>query len=203
MPMAKTIALATLAIVVAAPAATTLFLSWKRVELAKRVKVETKVDTPIPSSEEIKSIPHYLRVSPSKWVLSIEQASKAIPICQLPALKEDFGDEPSLTLNDLLARYLRANMLTFTYTPQAPLLKWMCKAAEAKRTFDKDYLENLGFAVGDLVCGVFRVVVFEHGRIEMALDPHESFKGPRTEGMIVAKVEERSGSVVFFNGESC
>jgi hypothetical protein len=191
MPTIRSTVYTALAIFAAAPAAATIFLTWKRRDLAKRVTVHTSVDTTAPSEDEVRSIPQKLRDSPSEWVLSIERASKAVSKSQLP----DAGAD------ELLVQYLRTNMVSFTYTPQAPLLRAMCKAAEAKRTFEKDYLEGLGFEVGNLVCGVFRVVVRERGRVEMALDPHESFTGPRTEGRLVAAVEERGGDVVFFNGK--
>jgi hypothetical protein len=192
LPAAKFIAITTLSIFAATPAVAALFLTWKRRDLSKRVSIETKVNAVLPSEDDIRSIPQNLRDAPSDWVLSIERASKAVPRARLP----DLGTE------ELLVKYLRANMISFTYTPQAPLLRSMVKDLEAKWTFETSYLETLDFEVGDLVVGVFRVVLKERGRIELALDSHESFKGPKTEGRIVARVEERGGDVVvFFNGE--
>jgi hypothetical protein len=188
----KAIAIAAVTLVAGVPLITTLWLHHKRRDFSKRVSIATKVDAPIPSQDDVRSIPQELRDSPKDWLLSIETASKAIPASRLPK---------DLSCDELLIKYLRANMTSFTYTPQAPLLRRMCKAPDAKRTFGADCLSKLDFEVGDLVCGVFRVVVKGKRRVEMALDPHESFSGPReSQGRIVARVEGSGESVVFING---
>jgi len=95
-------------------------------------------------------------------------------------------------------------MLSFTHTPQSPLLKSMISSPKGKTSFSATYLADLEFEPGDLVCGIFRVVCKEcngddGARIEMALDPDEGFRGPRGEGRVIGRVVERGGDVVFLN----
>ncbi|KIW01008.1 uncharacterized protein PV09_07525 [Verruconis gallopava] len=189
MPAARIVVITTVAAFATAPAAAALFLIWKRNQLSKRVAVATNVDTSVPPVDEVRSIPQKLRDEPTAYVLSVERASKAVPRARLLD-----GD-----LDGVLVRYLSANMVSFTRTPQAPLIKSMCGDEGAKKTFESGYLERLRFEVGDVVTGVYKVVARENGRIEMALDPPAGWTGPKSEGMIVARVEQRGDDVVFSN----
>ena len=193
---AKTIAVTTLAVAACVPLIATIWLHLKRRDLSHRVTVSTSVDTNAPSEDEIKSLPSKLYDAPHEWVLSIERASKVGKASELPSNAE---------VDELIVRYLRANMTSFTYTPQAPLLRRMCAREEDKATFDAAYLGSLGFEVGERVCGVFVVVERGKGRIEMATCPPdgEGWRGPKgAEGRVVARVERRGGECVFTNGES-
>ena len=190
---ARNIAIASVPVLAAIPIAATIWLQLKRHDFSRRVLIKTQVGARIPSVEDVKSLPQKLYDECDKWVLSIERASKTIHASELPL---------DMSSDAMLVKYLRANMISFTYTPQAPLLRRMCGSPDAKATFEHTYLQKLNFDVGDRVCGVFTVVLREDGRIEMAMDPPAEWTGPKGgEGRLVARLERRGDDVVFFNGE--
>jgi len=173
-----------------------IYLSYKRRSLIKSgISITTNLDIPAPPEDIIKTIPQKLKDYPSEYLISHETASKTIPLDRL-------ADQALL---NVLIKYLRANMHSFTYTPQSPLLKSMIKSSSGKESFSPTYLSKLDFNEGDLVCGVFRVSckgeAEDEARIELALDPDESFTGPRGEGRLVSRIVRRGSDVIFINGE--
>ena len=104
---------------------------------------------------------------------------------KLPLDKEN----PRVYLNDLLLRYVRHTMTAFAGYPPAYMLYYLCKSHEDRKTFDKKYLQGLDFEIGDRVCGVYVVGSRTDEQVVLDLDPPESYKGPKAEGMIVVEAE--------------
>ena len=171
-----------------------LFFEVLRRKYAKRVTVETRIDTAVPSKDEIHTLPEKLRQNPQDYVLSIEHASKLVATSAMP---------PGVSKSEILTRFMRGNMRSFRRLPHATLLKWMYKSPEAKRTFDHEHLANLDFEVGDIACGGYRVAVREEGRVEIEAVPPKMLEKPWFDGgvALVIRVEERAEGMVFMNGE--
>jgi hypothetical protein len=110
----------------------------------------------------------------------------------------------------LMTTYLRTTMKAFTWTPQAFFLR-SAVGPDAKATFDADFLDALEFEVGDRVDGVYTVSYRgarsgePEERVEMMLDPPESYHGPVVQGMIISGIEllpgdgEEATQAVFIN----
>jgi hypothetical protein len=121
------------------------------------------------------------------------------------------GDVGSKDLASLLTSYLRTTMTAFSRTPQAFMIRAAIADANEKRTFDRSWIEQLSFAEGDRVDGVYRVAyrgAESSGegsqRCELMLDAPASYTGPVVTGMIVATVEsiakpDGEDAVVFVN----
>ncbi|KAL1879843.1 hypothetical protein Daus18300_001682 [Diaporthe australafricana] len=110
-------------------------------------------------------------------------------------------------LDDLLTHYVRATMVAFTWTPQAYLLRKMLPT-DVGETFEADYINAMDFKkVDQRVDGVYTVQYRGNDpcgeRVEMKLSSHEDYKGPRSDGIIVAAIEPLEGAtsdaIVFVN----
>jgi hypothetical protein len=72
----------------------------------------------------------------------------------------------------LLTTYLRRNMSAFArYLPQARIIKMMVRKTnpEAVQTLDPAFIEKLDFVVGDVVCGVYKVLRREDAVVEFGM----------------------------------
>lgn len=123
-----------------------------------------------------------------------------------PAALSELGWS-SGSLDELLTRYVRATMVAFTWTPQAYLIRKMLPAGFGE-TFEAGYINTMDFStVGERVNGVYTVQYRgsePHGeRVEMRLCAPEEFRGPRSDGIIVAAIEPAGAGapddVVFVN----
>lgn len=93
--------------------------------------------------------------------------------------------EPWTHEQKLLTAYLRRNMSAFArYLPQARIIKMMVRKSnpEAVRTLDPSFIERLDFVVGDIVCGVYKVLnrgdaVVEFGMVQPASTTSQESKG--------------------------
>ncbi|KZF26418.1 hypothetical protein L228DRAFT_12143 [Xylona heveae TC161] len=148
--------------------------------------------------DNIESIPKSILSGDEQVFIVYDAARKTVPTARLP---------DHLTRDELLNAYVRRNMVTFaTWYPQAWALKALCKkyaaASEAEtsgtsgtpprttrselrpkaphETFASAYIRNLNFQVGDIVCGVHRVLVRTSAKIEFSTE----MPGPATTTMI-------------------
>ncbi|CAI7611160.1 unnamed protein product [Penicillium glandicola] len=106
---------------------------------------------------------------------------------------------PSSESTDLLfKRLVRRNMRAFSRFPQALVLAMASKTPEQKKSFKAGYLGALDFEVGDLVCGVYRVVLRRRDRIEFEIKMETV---DFVQGRLAISYEESSsraeGKVVF------
>lgn len=142
-----------------------------------------------------------------QYVLVHERVvSRPVPVSALSVA-------PDAPPSALMTAYSRATMEAFSHTPQAPILKRMVRGCEpGPRSFEPEWLAMLGFDVGDVADGLYRVVYRGDGeqqaqeRIELALAPPEGYTGPVVHGVIVSIVQRApaTGSaaepkVVFIN----
>ncbi|KAK4118766.1 hypothetical protein N657DRAFT_650960 [Parathielavia appendiculata] len=146
------------------------------------------------------TLPQEVEAEESEWILAYERiASQPVPRSSIPYdLKTD--------LSTVLTHYARATMTAFSWTPQAFLLRASAGDSAVKKTFDTDFIQNLAFCEGDRVNGFWRVVYREDsglsggGRLEMAMDPPPTYRGPVVRGVVVAGIElQDDGDLVFVN----
>ncbi|KAH8751942.1 hypothetical protein F5883DRAFT_205919 [Diaporthe sp. PMI_573] len=113
---------------------------------------------------------------------------------------------PSGSLDKLLTRYVRATMVAFTWTPQAFVIRKMLPA-EVGETFEANYINAADFTRDQRVDGVYTVQYRGNEargeRVEMRLSPPAAYRGPRSDGIIVAAIEPAGAGgpddVVFVN----
>lgn len=110
-----------------------------------------------------------------------DAASKAIPTSQLPPLEE----------NALLILYLRYTMGRFSYLPQAWILYLMSRKEE-RRTFQAGHIQQLSFNEGDIICGMFKVVLRTENKAELELKPLGSMNG-----RLVISIEKEGEETIF------
>lgn len=164
------------------------------------------------------------------WILAYERlTSHPIPLSLLPPLPllSSPSDSPLTNPhphNPALTTYLRTTMTSFRSTPQAHLLRSSIRHdAPTAQSFDRAFIANLGFSLGDRVNGFWKVAYRGVGpsthlaaepkegegegeggggdwqveRVEMALDAPRSYRGKRVNGIVVAGMErvalERNG----------
>ncbi|KPI39195.1 uncharacterized protein AB675_4594 [Cyphellophora attinorum] len=65
---------------------------------------------------------------------------------------------PTSTLPPLLTTYLQHNMQLFSRSPQGWILWATQRDGKARRSFEREWIESLGFEVGELVNGLYTVV---------------------------------------------
>lgn len=146
------------------------------------------------------TLPQGIESDDSEWVLAYERiVSRAFHPSSLP-----FNLETDLST--VLTTYVRATMTTFSWTPQAFMLRMAAGDEETKKTFDTRFIQSLDFRDDDRVNGFWRVVHRGNGgvkgneRVEMALDAPSAYRGPLVMGVIVAGIERQGdGDVVFIN----
>lgn len=101
----------------------------------------------------------------------------------------------------LLTTYLRYNMANFArYLPQAWVIKQMLgkKHPEMLPTFDPEFIQHQDFVVGDVVCGIYKVVVREDAVVEFAIEPPAAIgDSPQPfEGRLVIGIQPTHGDLV-------
>ncbi|KAJ5177598.1 uncharacterized protein N7500_000297 [Penicillium coprophilum] len=128
--------------------------------LSKRVTHKSHIGTlsTAPEPTSIESIPE--PVLGHGYFTIYDHASKSVPRASLPS---------SETTDVLFKRLVRRNMRAFSRSPQALMLSMASKTAEQKESFGAGHLSALDFEVGDLVCGVYRVVVRSRDRVEFEI----------------------------------
>ncbi|KAH6677574.1 hypothetical protein B0J14DRAFT_584625 [Halenospora varia] len=121
----------------------------------------------------------------SDHVMYHDTSSKPIPKALVP---KDGKKE-------LLTMYLRYNMCLFSSRfPQAWILRLMC-TAEERASFAQNYLQKLNFEEGDLVNGVYRVLVRSENKVELELKTAGAMQG----GRLLIEIEESDDNYVFVN----
>ncbi|KAJ5969700.1 hypothetical protein N7501_005948 [Penicillium viridicatum] len=157
--------------------------------LSKRIAHKSHLGTlsTITKPPSIDSIPE--TVFGNEYFTLYDYASKSVSRACLP------GNE---TTDVLFKRLVRRNMTAFSRFPQALVLAMASKTPEQKQSFKAGYLARLDFEVGDLVCGVYRVVVRKRDRVEFEITMEAM---DFVEGRLAISYEERSlegeGEVVF------
>ncbi|KAJ5951896.1 uncharacterized protein N7479_010309 [Penicillium vulpinum] len=128
--------------------------------LSKRITHKSHLGTlsAAPKPTSIKSIPE--TVFSNEYFTIYDHASKSVPRASLPS-----NEATDLLFKRLVCR----NMMAFSRFPQALVLAMASKTPEQKQSFKTGYLAALDFEVGDLVCGVYRVVVRRRDRVEFEI----------------------------------
>lgn len=145
------------------------------------------------------SLPQEVKTDDSEWVLAYERiVSRSFHPSSLPY---NFNTDTSAALTN----YVRATMISFSWAPQAVMLRAAAGEEAARKTFDTQFIQSLSFRKDDRVNGFWRVVYRGDGgvegneRVEMALDAPSSYRGPVVRGVVIAGVERQDGDVVFVN----
>lgn len=142
----------------------------------------------------------------SRWEVAYERiVSHPIPASSLAfpitGPTETDTDRPSA----LMRAYTSAAQAAFSSTPQAVAMRAAIGDAQAKRSFDVDWIRDLSFGNGDLVNGAYRVVYHGHGqtadseRVELAIEAPPSYKGHVPRGLIASEIQKVGDEVVFVN----
>lgn len=96
----------------------------------------------------------------------------------------------------LLTAYLRRNMSAFArYLPQARIIKMMIRKSnpEAVQTLNPAFIEKLDFVVGDVVCGIYKILKREDAVVEFGMSQPASTTSQDSK-------EEKEGSGQGFDG---
>ncbi|KAI0509056.1 hypothetical protein F5B22DRAFT_618286 [Xylaria bambusicola] len=157
------------------------------------------------------AVPSDVHVAPERYVVGRERVvSEDVPLKRLlPGLREGKGEGK----RGLLETYLGTTMRTFTWTPQAFVMKALVSrlpgGAALAETFSATYLDACCFQPGDRVCGVYVVrerVASEGGeRVFLDLSAPEGWKGPVVTGVLDCGYvlgEENGEKVVRFVNET-
>jgi hypothetical protein len=151
--------------------------------LSKRI-THTAHNGTLPRKASIESIPDPI-FTPEYFTI-YDKCSKAAQRSCLPDASPDL----------LFTRLLRRNMTAFSHFPQALMLALASKTPEQKKSFKKAYISALDFDVGDLVCGVYRVVRRTRDQVEFEI----RMQGLEfVEGRLVLSFYERENELVFCN----
>jgi hypothetical protein len=165
-----------------------LYLFYLYNSLSKRVTCT--VNHSISPTSTTTSLPTEIKSNPSNYVIAHEIASKSVATKSLP----NYG-----SADQLLTEYLRDTMKTFTYLPQAYLIKKLIKSAAEKKSYEHAYINSLSFVPGDVVCGTYRVVTRKPNHVELSLFGPETYTGPVFDGLLIVSIEERDEWTVFLN----
>jgi hypothetical protein len=167
--------LITSAIIIGTPI---VYLSFVHARLSQRIHHTTKKG-PL-TTTEISNVDSISRsVIEEKCFMIHDIASK-------PVRKELL---PTLDTNTLLNTYIRYTMVRFSSLPQAYVLRLISDRA----TFKKTYIENLEFKDGDVVCGLYRVVLRTEEKVELLM------KQGDVEGRLVVGIEPKGEDMVFYS----
>jgi hypothetical protein len=167
--------LITSAIIIGTPI---LYLSFIHARLSQRINHTTKKGTL--TATEISNIDSISpAVTEEKCFIIHDIASKSVRKELLPALDT----------NTLLTTYIRNTMTRFSSFPQA----WVLRLISDRATFKKTYIENLEFKDGDVVCGVYRVVLRTEEKVELLM------KQGNVEGRLVVGLESKGEDMVFYS----
>jgi hypothetical protein len=155
-----------------------LYLSFIHARLSQRINHTTKKGTL--TTTEISNIDSISpAVTEEKCFIIHDIASKSVRKELLPALDT----------NTLLTTYIRNTMTRFSSFPQA----WVLRLISDRATFKKTYIENLEFKDGDVVCGVYRVVLRTEEKVELLM------KQGNVEGRLVVGLESKGEDMVFYS----
>ncbi|OQD60752.1 hypothetical protein PENPOL_c021G03326 [Penicillium polonicum] len=158
--------------------------------LSKRIAHKSHLGTLSTATKppSIDSIPE--TVFGNEYFTLYDYASKSVPRACLP------GNE---TTDVLFKRLVRRNMTAFSRFPQALVLAMASKTPDQKQSFKAGYLATLDFEVGDLVCGVYRVVVRKRDRVEfeITMEAMDFVEGRLAISYEESRSQEGEGEVVF------
>jgi hypothetical protein len=96
---------------------------------------------------------------------------------------------PALDRNALLTTYLRYTMVRFSSFPQA----WVLRLISDRRTFQKAYIQKLEFEDGDVVCGLYRVVLRTEEKVELFM------RQGTVEGRLIIGIKPKGEDMVFYS----
>lgn len=155
-----------------------VYLSIIHSRLSKTIRHATKKGTlTATSTSNVDSISH--EVLKEECFMIHDIASKPIRKELLPAVDT----------NALLTAYLRYTMVRFSSFPQA----WVMRLISDRATFGKTYIENLEFKDGDVVCGLYRVVLKTEEKVEFLL------KQGTVEGRLAIGIKPGGEEMVFYS----
>jgi hypothetical protein len=178
--MAYRIVLASLPVASAA-----LYLAYLHLTLAGKVQCQT---TPYLRDKSI-AIPDNVQSNLEEYTVYHECARKSIPTAALKTASE----------SEMLTRFLRQTMATFSRYPPAWGLWYLTKDAKDRDTFNPKHIRSLQFVPGDRVCGVYVVTARDRERVTLTLDAPESYVGPRAEGSLIVEIKEGECQTTFAN----
>jgi hypothetical protein len=167
--------LITSAIIIGTPI---VYLNFVHARLSQRIHHTTKKGTL--TATEISNVDSISpTVTEEKCFMIHDIASKAVRKELLPALDA----------NTLLTTYISNTMTRFSSFPQA----WVLRLISDRATFKKTYIEKLEFKDGDVVCGVYRVVLRTEEKVELLM------KQGSVEGRLVVGIEPEGEDLVFYS----
>ena len=94
----------------------------------------------------------------------------------------------------LFTKLVRRNMTAFSHFPQALILRALSKAPEERKSFTASHISSLDFSEGDLICGVYRVVLRNKNKVELEIKMKNM---PWVSGRLVISFQERGDEVLF------
>ncbi|KAH8704808.1 hypothetical protein BGW36DRAFT_353256 [Talaromyces proteolyticus] len=104
-----------------------------------------------------------------------DRAARIVPRNKFPALNHhhkliNHGNKSEgRSEGDLLTLYLRHTLTLFTSLPQAYLIKFLLLPRSARYSFGADYINSLSFVEGDVVCGVYTVLLRTARKVEFGI----------------------------------
>ncbi|RHZ63598.1 uncharacterized protein CDV56_107139 [Aspergillus thermomutatus] len=158
---------------------TSAYFYFSHRSLASRIHPVLHTGTlPQSLSSSILSIPP--AVFTNQYFSLYNHASRSVPRQLLP----------SHNLPTLFVLLLRRNLTVFSHFPKAWKQRSTC-SWELRRTFRSSYIQSLDFNEGEVICGVYRVLVRKPDRVEFEIDMKEC------EGRWVIRYWEEGEKVVF------
>lgn len=158
--------------------------------LSKRIAHKSHIGTLSTATKptSIESIPE--TVLSDEYFTLYDHSSKSVPRASLPSNE---------TTDLLFKRLVRRNMTAFSRFPQALVIAMASKTPEQKNSFKAGYLAALDFEVGDLVCGVYRVVARRRDRVEfeIKMEAVDFVQGRLAISYEECGSQEEDGEVVF------
>lgn len=133
---------------------------------------------------EISTLPPKILEDPDNLRIAHDKVEKA-------AL--GFHASPSFENGELFTKILRDNMLQFSKTAQSYITK--IAVPERRSTFSADYIRELEFREGDMVCGGYTVVRRTPLRCELAISLPQQISP--VEGILAIRVTPLSNGALF------
>ena len=133
-------------------------------------------------SNTITSIPKAIYTEEYRSVY--DHASRPVPRRLLP------GTAPE----ELFTKLVRRNMSTFVLFPQAWAI-WATTPFAQRHTFKASYIDSLDFQEGDIVCGLYRVIVRTSNTVEL-----EFMEPAPVQGRLVINFQEIDATLAFSTG---
>jgi hypothetical protein len=166
-------------------ASAALYLAYLHFTLSSKVQCQT---TPYLQDTSI-AVPDNVQSNLEEYTIHHECARKSIPTAALKTASE----------SEMLTRFLRQTMATFSRYPPAWGLWYLIKDVEDRNTFDPKHICSLQFVPRDRVCGVYVVTARDRERVTLTLDAPESYVGPRAEGLLIIEIKEAESQTTFAN----